>query len=147
MLREWERFMQSPERPTSRDGDPRSDTPGPGGRLLLVEPDELTRWSITTYLRRWFEVEVVRPGGAAVRLAAEGPFAAVVLSEELPDREAAAIQEHASRRNATVTMVRMVTGAAEPDTVAPHAMLIEKPFDLARLAHLLGISEQDISSA
>ena len=116
------------------------------GRLLLLEPDELTRWSITTYLQRWFIVEAADSSAAAQRLVCHGSFSALVLSEQLTDEQILALQRAAAGRNPQVTMVRMVTGASEAGTGEPETVQLEKPFELAALAQLLGIPEQEIKA-
>lgn len=114
------------------------------GRLLLLEPDELTRWSITTYLQRWFIVEAADSSAAAQRLVRRGSFSALVLSEQLADEQVLALQRGAAERNPQVTTVRMITGASEVGTSGSETVQLEKPFELASLAQLLGIPEQEI---
>ena len=119
-----------------------AETPPPRGQLLLFEPDELTRWSITTYLEPWFVIETVDSSEAARRLAAEHSFAALILSGPLPSQEVAAVHQIARKRNPAVRTIHTVAETCESTTSDSHTVQLEKPFDLADLARLLGVSEQ-----
>ncbi len=114
-------------------------------RLLLVEPDELTRWSISTYLRRWFEVEVAESGAAGAQLAAREAFAALIVSDQLPDEDSAKVQRIAGQRNPELAIVRTVTGTCEVDA-GTRTLQVEKPFNLASLARLLGVPEDELAA-
>jgi DNA-binding response OmpR family regulator len=125
-----------------------STTARPAGRprLLLLEPDNLTRWSIQTYLHPWFEVDAAESRETAGKLAARQPYSAIVLSDQLPTRAAEAIRRLARRRNPDLTMVQMVTGTRDP-TSDECIIQLEKPFKLAKLARLLGVAEHDIPNS
>ncbi|MBI4717967.1 MAG: hypothetical protein HY763_09205 [Planctomycetes bacterium] len=105
-----------------------------GRRLLIVEPEPLLRWSLVTYLRRWFEVFAVDSDAAAQRVLDEQSVDAVVVSDQLSDKDVEEIEAHARSRNTGTRVVRTVISRREG--VTPW---IEKPFDLAELAVLLGI--------
>jgi DNA-binding NtrC family response regulator len=111
------------------------------GRVLLLEPDHLTRWSVTTYLCRWFAVETVESCEDAARLVLGEPFDALVLSDRVSDGEVADLQRSAADRNPGVKTVRTVTATSEPVAGQASMMQLEKPFQLARLAQLLGVAE------
>jgi DNA-binding response OmpR family regulator len=116
------------------------------GRLLLVEPDTLTRWSITTYLERWFVIDAADCPNAAEKLALKNDYAAIVLADQLPASSVSAIRQAARDQNPAVTTVRTVTAAAEPGPAEAETVQLEKPFELAALARLLGVPEPEIQS-
>jgi|GEM_PF-1252573 DNA-binding NtrC family response regulator len=115
------------------------------GRVLLLEPDHLTRWSITTYLCRWFAVETVESSEDAARLVSDEPFDALVLSDRVSDGEVATLHSFAAGQNPRVKTVRTVTAASEPTTAQTSLVQLEKPFQLAQLAQLLGVAQPDLS--
>ena len=114
------------------------------GRLLLLEPNELTRWSITTYLERWFAVETAESSDVAARMVERSPFDALVLSEAISPQDVTRIQRMASRPGTAVKTVCTVTAASEPVTVESQTVQLEKPFELASLARLLGVADREI---
>ena len=134
----------------SKQSRPGADSParaaGSRGRLLLVEPNDLTRWCLRTYLERWFTVEAVASSEGAAQRVGSGPLAALVLSDELPREESAALLKVLGHDGAPVTVVRMVTETSETTHADPRALQIEKPFELPSLARLLGITEGEISA-
>jgi DNA-binding NtrC family response regulator len=111
------------------------------GRVLLLEPDHLTRWSVTTYLCRWFAVETVESSEDAARLVRDEPFDALVLSDRVSDSEVANLLRSAADRNPQVKTVRTVTAMSEPVAEQASMFQLEKPFQLSRLAQLLGVAE------
>jgi len=113
------------------DGD---RTGSESGRLLIVEPEPLLRWSLVTYLSRWFEVFPAESESAADRLLDEQPMDAVVVSDQLPNHQAEEIEAHARSRNAAARVIRTVTTVDDPRN-----RCIEKPFELSKLAGLLGV--------
>lgn len=112
------------------------------GRLLIVDPDPLTLWSLKTFLQRWFEVETAASAENAEHALAEHDFDALILSDELPAGVAAAIEHTARRSNPDLVTVRTVIGDTE--TIAGPTLRLEKPFELAKLARLLGVAAQEI---
>jgi DNA-binding NtrC family response regulator len=118
--------------------DPR---PLAGGRVLLVEPDHLTMWSLVTYLQRWFTVESTHCGMEAEKLLRAQPLSAVIVSDQLPGRTAESLLQLAQTLQPPVRTVLMVTGEADAHTCAACSTRIEKPFELADLGRLLGIAD------
>lgn len=111
--------------------------------VLVIEPEPLLRWSLTTYLGRSFSVYAVQSVNevrAAVRV---GSVDAVVLSGDLAD-EAEALCGLIRRSNPSLAVVRMVSNASD-DSVTPGVVPIEKPFGLQALADLLWRSLPDVS--
>ncbi|MGD8453783.1 MAG: hypothetical protein PVJ57_18370 [Phycisphaerae bacterium] len=133
--------MQPAKDQTSRDGAPATH-----GRLLLVEQDQLMTWSLTRYFQRWFTVDAAASGEAAEQLATAHAFTAVLTSDALPSERASAIHELVRQRNPVATAVRLVTAATETPAPEPPCLQLEKPFELARLARLLGVSEGEIAA-
>ena len=108
-------------------------------RLLIVEPEDLLRWSLTTYLGRWFDVVPVESTRAAAEVLEVHPFAAVVTSDELPDDELVHIETEARSRNRTTKLIRTVTNLASEGLPIADNYCIEKPFQLSKLAKMLGV--------
>ena len=101
------------------------------------------RWSMRIYLQRWFEVSATDSANAARQFLAERAVGALVVSDETTQEAADLLEQHAHRRNPDVITIRTVTdsqGVAD----GSHAVRLEKPFDLSRLADLLGVSAADI---
>ena len=51
-------------------------------RLLIVEPDHLTMWSLAEYLRRWFTVETTHCSVEAEKLLRDHAVAALIVSDQ-----------------------------------------------------------------
>lgn len=146
-------------------------------RLLLVEPDNLMRWSLVAYLSRWFDVTSTDSIEAARQLLENQKLEAIVVSDAISSQAAAELEAQAIRRHPGARLVRTVTGVSDsaaglgehgassarrtrvspvttrraPCSVTHNtaAMLgtwstLEKPFDLAELALLLGVSATDL---
>jgi DNA-binding NtrC family response regulator len=116
-------------------------------RVLLVEPDTLTRWSIGQYLGRWFIVEKAPDGPSAEALLARRSFAALMVSDQIPPEHLERIQCLAGRRNPAVRIVRMVSGETELRELQVDSLALEKPFALSALARLLGVPEAQLSTS
>jgi DNA-binding response OmpR family regulator len=111
------------------------------GRVLVVEPDQLTRWSLHTYLSRWFEVVAVA-GTEGPPRADERPFDALVLSDRVARDLARALLRQSRLENPDLLAVLLVTGDREPAADLVADARIEKPFALTELAHLLGVARE-----
>lgn len=141
MLRERHVALRRPKKSVS-DARPTS-----GRQLLIVEPDELTMWSVATYLGRWFSVVPVMSASAARRFLRRHPVGALVLSDALPKGAPATIEQLARAANPDVRAVLLVTETREAAPQETTAARIEKPFELAALARLLGVPEPELRSA
>jgi len=140
--------MQHPRRvaaPSAAE-DVCESRPDSRARILLVETDELTRWSVATYLKPWFVVDVAESLTEAEAVVPHRSYAALVLSGALDPRRAAEVQHQAARQNPALMTVRTVTHAGELPPGEPRTVQIEKPFELASLARLLGVENTDTSS-
>lgn len=104
-------------------------------RLLLLEPDSLTRWSVERYLRPWFDVVSTTDAMEGDRMMDERGFDAVVISDSVPIALVERLEAHARELNPTVRLVRTVSDDAEESGQTR----LEKPFDLSTLARLLGV--------
>lgn len=108
------------------------------GRLLLVEDEDLLRWSIERYLtRRGFVVESVRDGAEALERLGGTAYDVIVTDLAVCGADGLAIAAEA-RRLRTETQVVIITGQGSKDTVLQAlrqgvADYIEKPFDLELL--------------
>lgn len=130
---------------------PDSTSPSAGGRadcpapvpirpgLLIVEPEDLLRWSLTTYLSRWFDVYPTETAATAHRIIDEHRIDAIIMSEELAETELAHLAERALVFNHSARIVRTVTHLPSGRMPAAQTCCIEKPFQLSNLAELLGI--------
>ncbi len=110
-------------------------------RLVVIEPDGLTRWAVERYLSRWFAVSsVANPSEAEIELGAELP-AAVIVSDDLPDGVSVSLETAARQANPQAIVVHTTTESARRVRNSD-ALRIEKPFDLAQLARLLGVDAE-----
>ncbi|NOT00957.1 MAG: hypothetical protein HOP29_10040 [Phycisphaerales bacterium] len=113
----------------------------PGRRLLIVDGDRLTRWSVESYLSDSFVVVSAASAEEAARRLAADRFDAVVVADDLPDGGASNVERLAQERNAGVMVVRTVIESARGRGESGAARL-EKPFELSRLAALLGVARR-----
>lgn len=112
-------------------------------QLVIVEPDRLTRWSLSAYLACAFEVSTAASASEAHDILGSTRVDAIVISDDLEDNGADRVEAFARLQNANVAVVRTVT--ARPDTVSPDRVCLEKPFNLSALAKLLGVASQRTS--
>lgn len=125
----------SPARPPA----PAHDPPPRVERLLVVEPEALVRWSLTTYLGRWFTVFAVESQRAADQILDDEAIDALVVSDDLQGRTSQAVVSHARARNPRVVVVRTMSGPDDATTTpTDNAICLEKPFDLSILATHFG---------
>ncbi len=111
-------------------------------RLLVVEPDRLTRWSIKAYFDGVFDVGVAESAASVYKLLEECPADAIVVADDLPNGDADSVESHARSRNESVTIVRTMTAPTEAGTQVTGVSRIEKPFALSSLARLLGVEKR-----
>lgn len=113
------------------------------GRLLVVEPEALLRWSLATYLSKWFDVFPTDSRVTALRILDDHRVDGAVISDQLAPGSAPAITSRLQLRNPSATIVYTVI-SAETSAVEDRVRLqIEKPFQLADLAALLGVGVRD----
>ncbi len=127
---------------TAGQGTASPDNESPQGsaeHLLIVEPEELVRWSLVTYLAKWFDVFSADSMATADRILDDHRVDAVVVSDDLSDRAAEVIEARARSQNPTVKVVRMVTNPPGAKAAAVDTPYLEKPFELSKLAYLLGV--------
>jgi hypothetical protein len=113
-------------------------------QVLVVEPDLLTEWSLRTYLGKWFSVHSANSMQSAERVLAVHAVDVLVVSDALSPSALTSLEERARRGGKRGTIVRMVT---DPDAPPHHdhgEHCLEKPFALAQLARLLGVSEEQL---
>lgn len=111
------------------------NTPRP--RMMVVEPDRLTRWSITSYFDGRYTVVTAESVDGARALLRRLPIDAVVVADDFPAGGADAVVSDARSRNGSVKIVLMGTSPAS-SMRCPEAPRLEKPFQLESLAELLG---------
>lgn len=112
--------------------------------VLVVEPDPLTQWSLRTYLSKWFSIHSTSSLDAARHVLETHPVDVLVVADELPATALASLEECAHSFNACVRVVRTVARLDEMRGLDASFEYIEKPFQLADLARLLGIPEEEI---
>ncbi len=125
---------------------PQARTPGARRRVLAVEPDPLTQWSLKTYLSKWFDVYATSSPDDARHTLETHPVDVLIVSDQLAAGVIATLEQHAHTFNTCVDIVRTVADAAQASTCCdtPRCTCIEKPFELAQLARLLGIPESQL---
>ena len=109
------------------------------GKLLIVDPDRLTRWSVEAYLSGIFDVLTAESLAAALEFLDHQAVEAVVVSDDLPDDGADTVEEQARAGNRCVTVVRTVSEPVRAHLAADPNVLLEKPFKLSVLADILGV--------
>ena len=114
--------------------------------VLIVEPEALLRWSLVTYLGRWFRVFTADSVSAADHLIDDQSVDAAVLSDDLPGSGTDQIECHLRIRNPNACVVRTSTRPSMDDATPPTAMRLEKPFDLTTLANLLNAKSLPVGS-
>lgn len=112
--------------------------------MLVVEPDPLTQWSLRMYLGKWFGIHATSSLDAARRVLETHPVDVLVVADELPAPALASLEESAHSFNACVRVVRTVARLDESRDPSASFDYIEKPFQLADVARLLGVPEEDI---
>jgi len=108
---------------------------------LVVEPDHLLRWSLVTYLGRWFHMFPAQSLEDAALILESTPIDAVVISSEFARSNARELARRAVATNSNTRVVKIVTSSHEDASTDDGAAAIEKPFELAALARLLGVTE------
>lgn len=105
------------------------------GRVLLVEDDDLLRWSIERHLTKHeFAVEAVRDSAMAMAMLVGAAYDVIVTDLALCGIDGLAIAA-AARRLRTETQVVIVTGQSSKDTILAALRqgvsdYLERPFDL-----------------
>ncbi|UCC28857.1 MAG: hypothetical protein JSU86_11720 [Phycisphaerales bacterium] len=113
--------------------------------LLIVEPEALVRWSLVTYLGKWFVVYSADSRTSADRVLDDHRIDALVVSDDLSDRAAEDIEAHARSKNSSVRVVRTVTNPSDGEEAVLDTPCVEKPFELSKLASLLGVGDAPVS--
>lgn len=121
---------------TSRS--PQRDPPDkPLDRLLILEPEDLVRWSLATYLAKWFDICTAESQNTAFEILDRVGIDALVVSDDLSGRSTDRVVARARELNPRIRIVRTVSGPPSGELAAHPTPCIEKPFQLARLATLL----------
>lgn len=120
---------------------PSADDAGDAGRkrVLILEPETLVSWSLVAYLAEWFIVVAADSERTAAQHLDDDPFDALVISDDVDESAAGRLVDKAYDRNPSVRIVRTVTRPSRPPAPGTEALWVEKPFDLARVAKLLGV--------
>lgn len=115
------------------------DEPAPTNRrsLLLIDADPLLRWSIVTYLRKAFDMQVAKSLDEGRELLLRQRFDAVILSNGCSAKTIRELEALAKQQNEKVRIVRLTTGM-EDGAKEPGIKFLEKPFELISLSKALG---------
>jgi DNA-binding NtrC family response regulator len=135
-------------RPTDNHPPERLRRPGCAcqwrGHVLIVEPEPLTQWALRMYLQRWFSVESTDSLAIAQRVFSNRAIDGLVISDELAPTATAALEQTARFLNPDVHIIRTVSDTTRPFEGDPQTDCLEKPFELARVARLLGIAAHEL---
>lgn len=105
----------------------------------------LTQWSLRSYLGKWFSVDAADSvASAQAILDVLRRVDALIVSGELPSTALAALEQRATSRHPGIAIVRIATRSGKACQPSPHVACLEKPFELAQVARLLGISGNEL---
>lgn len=113
------------------------------GRLLVIEPDPLLRWSLATYFSRWYEVCEAQDEAVAQGVIEQGGIDALIVADALGDA-ANRLVTSAKEGNAVLAVIRTVTRLPDATHAEDGIHFVEKPFQLSQLAELLGITSANM---
>lgn len=114
----------------------------PNRCLLVIEPEELVRWSLVTYLGRWFVAFSADSPAVADQILDEQPIDAVVISDDLSNEAGEEIEARARSRNPDVQIIWTLTHPGRSRHYRRGTDAVEKPFELSHLARLLGAKKR-----
>jgi diguanylate cyclase (GGDEF)-like protein len=115
----------------------RAMTEGPGsrGRILLVEDEDLMRWSVGRYLeKRNFTVDAAADGTEGLRKASSGTYDLLITDLQIRGLDGLSLAAAARQRNPRLQVI-VITGHGSKETVLDALRqgvwdYVEKPFDL-----------------
>ncbi len=109
----------------------------PTRKLLIVEPDELTAWSLKSYFQKDYDILQVRSAAeAADQMKCWHPDAAMV-SDNLPDVQIEDVEHEILTDNPDALIIEMTTIGEHSETHLANRVTVEKPFELAELRKIL----------
>lgn len=129
--------MSAVRKHPAADADPR-------GRLLVVDDDPLARWSLATYLQKWFDVDATDSLDDATALLAQDDVCALIVSDELPGAQIDTLEARARQLHPRLKTIRTVTGVLGSKRPPAGVIRLEKPFQLSELASLLGVPASEL---
>lgn len=128
-----------------RSSRPRNIELGRTYRLLLVDPDDLLRWSVAAHLHPWISVIAVRNASEAQPFLRDTFFDVVIHSAE-NENESREIEEQVRNRNRNLCVIRLTTKVSSNMLLAGN--FLEKPFrfdDLDRILERLLFSQTNVN--
>lgn len=111
---------------------------------MIVDADPLTQWALRAYLQKWFAVDITDSVDAAVEIIHAVPLDGLILSDELPTPEQSTLERAARQRRARLRVIHTISDTTKPCCPNAFSNVLEKPFELAHLARLLGVPEDEI---
>lgn len=98
------------------------------------------RWSLSTYLGKWFEVFPTDSAAAAHRVLDDRVVHGLIVSDELSPRSIDELDAHLRASNASSVLICMIANVDPRRARNPHRSYIEKPFELHTLVDVLGMT-------
>ncbi len=109
----------------------------PTRRLLIVEPDRLTAWSLKLYFQKEYDIVQTDSVSGASDCIKSGCADVVLLSDNLLDPDLQDIDDQITHANPHALIVQMTTRSSDAVLEGDTRVTIEKPFELAALGRIL----------
>jgi two-component system KDP operon response regulator KdpE len=108
------------------------------GRVLVVDPEPLVRWSICVALAAaGFDAESAATAAEARLAVAAGDALRVVLLDVLPDAQPQPLMDEIRAISPNTRFAVLTTARQSSPPPLPDVQVIEKPFDLTRLVSIV----------
>lgn len=104
--------------------------------LLVVDPDNLLRWSVQTYFARWYDVRATSEVDEAMRWLGDGGCHALIVSEDLTAADLSGLEKAARAKDPQTLIVHMGTRLSPGPRSVHNTVYVEKPHVLPRLIDL-----------
>lgn len=120
--------------------EPGADAASEKPIALVVDPDQLMRWSLQSYLGRWYDVRAAATAGEGRTIIAEVPsggVSLVIVADGLADAPADAvireIRAHSPRARIVETVARSMRADGSRQPSPSYVRVLAKPFRLEAL--------------
>lgn len=120
---------------SNKDGDrPKGSAP----RIMIVDGDRLTRWSLCQFLEERYDVVEADCEDTALKELAKGPFCALIIGDVMAQGQPTSVIEQARRSYPEIQIIRTISDRQNvSNRSCPRVTVIEKPFSLEKLASVL----------